>query len=464
MQNGIALTINSGAFLWLLIGLVIAIGVMVIWILIRSGRLLHQTDEVRQLASALAGMRDNAELIDRRLIQLLTQSSDDSATLRENLVEKIEQVRLQLNQELGNERAQAQEQASELKAQINNYISAHQQTLEVRQNEATRQLQDSVLANFRTFGTQMNELLSRNTQGLNSRVDALSQTLDQRLREISGQVDKRLADGFDKTNQTFNDIVNRLALIDEAQKKITALSTEVVGLQKILDDKRSRGAFGEVQLANLIENFLPPANFSLQHTFPNGRIADCVLFLPEPTGTIAIDSKFPLESYRRLTQQDNSSVQQQTINRQFKQDIRKHIRDIAERYIVPDVTADGAMMFIPAEAVFAEIQANHQDLVDEAHRARVWIVSPTTLWAILNTAAVILKDAARREQIDLIQEHLNKLGVDFSRFQERMEKLAIHIQQANEDMQRVQTSAQKIVSRFDKIEQVELDQLKPSQE
>ncbi|MEM7467818.1 MAG: DNA recombination protein RmuC, partial [Pseudomonadota bacterium] len=153
-------------------------------------------------------------------------------------------------------------------------------------------------------------------------------------------------------------------------------------------------------------------------------------------------------------------AEKQTAGRQFKQDIRKHIRDISSRYIISGVTADGAMMFIPAEAVFAEIQANHQDLVDEAHRSRVWIVSPTTLWAILNTAAVILKEAARSEQIDIIQSHLNKLGEDFLRFQERMTKLAGHLRQANDDMQQVQTSAQKIVTSFDKIEQVDLEQLK----
>ncbi|MGR8946819.1 MAG: DNA recombination protein RmuC [Gammaproteobacteria bacterium] len=459
MHNDVAHSINSGALLWLLIGLNLVIGVAVIWVLVRSKRLLGQEDDIRQVLSATAASRDNAELIDRRLIQLLTQSSDDSATLRENMVEKVEQVRLQLNQELSSERSRAQQQASELKDQIKSSLSANQQAVEVRHGETTRQLQESVLTNFQAFGTQINELLARHTQSLNARLDALSKNTDQRLREISGQVDKRLADGFDRTTETFNDIVQRLALIDEAQKKITALSTEVVGLQKILDDKRSRGAFGEIQLANLIENFLPPASFSLQHTLPNGRIADCVLFLPEPTGVIAIDSKFPLESYQRLTQSDVSPSDQNIFSRQFKQDIKKHIRDISERYIVPDTTADGAMMFIPAEAVFAEIQANHQDLVDEAHRARVWIVSPTTLWAILNTAAVILKDAARREQIDLIQSHLNKLGKDFLRFQDRMAKLAGHIQQANDDMQRVQTSAQKIASRFDKIEQVDLEQL-----
>ena len=224
--------------------------------------------------------------------------------------------------------------------------------------------------------------MSNNSRDINARVEALTSTTDTRMREIAGQVDRRLSEGFEKTNATFAEIVKRLALIDEAQKKITALSSEVVGLQKILDDKRSRGAFGEVQLANLVENLLPSPGYALQHTLSNGRIADCVLFLPPPTGSIAIDSKFPLESYQRMTGDDVTRETKQSASRQFKQDIRKHIRDISARYIIPGETADGAMMFIPAESVFAEIQSNHQDLVDEAHRARVWIVSPTTVWAI----------------------------------------------------------------------------------
>jgi DNA recombination protein RmuC len=415
---------------------------------------------VRNLASSLAATRENAELIDRRLIQLLTQSSDDSATLREGLIEKVENLRLQLSQEMGHERSRYQDQASDLKDQLKTHLSANHQAFEIRHGDTTKQLQESVGSNFQALSSQLNELLARNSREINARVEALSNTTDKRMQEIAGQVDQRLSVGFEKTNATFAEIVKRLALIDEAQKKITALSSEVVGLQKILDDKRSRGAFGEVQLANLIENLMPSASFALQYTLPNGRIADCVLFLPEPTGAIAIDSKFPLESYQRMTNEDSHHAVSQSAAKQFKQDIRKHIKDISERYIVADTTADGAMMFIPAEAVFAEIQANHQDLVDQAHRARVWIVSPTTLWAILNTACVILKEAARVEQIDLIQGHLNHLGKDFARFQDRMTRLASHIKQANEDMQQVQTSAKKITSHFDKIEQVELDQLR----
>ncbi len=252
-------------------------------------------------------------------------------------------------------------------------------------------------------------------------------------------------------------MLQRLALIDEAQKKISALSGEVISLQHILADKRSRGAFGEVQLAALVRNVIPEANFSLQHTLPNDRIADCVLYLPEPTGMIAIDAKFPLESYQRLTDFDIGEDDRRRAERQFKQDIRKHIRDIAARYIIPGVTTDGAVMFIPAEAVFAEIQAHHPDLVDEAHAAHVWLVSPTTLWAILNTACSVLKDAATREQVDIIQEHLGLLAKDFQRFRERMDQLARHIEQANEDVRRVHTSARKISARFEKIERVELD-------
>ena len=444
--------------------LCVLLGFVIIGIFSRSKRLDALHKEVAELRVAISGNTQNADLVDRRLIQLLTQTSDDAATLRENLVERVEQVRLQLSHEMSDERSRSQTQANDLKEQLKSYLASNERTLEVRHNDISKQLYESVATNFQALTGQLNDLLARNTQDINARMEALTRTTDNRMREIAGQVDQRLSEGFEKTNATFTDIVKRLALIDEAQKKITELSAEVIGLQKILDDKRSRGAFGEVQLSNLIKNFLPKASFSLQHTLPNGRVADCVLFLPEPTGSIAIASKFPLESYRRLTESNPNESQRIMEVRQFKQDIRKHIRDIANRYIVPSVTADGAMMFIPAEAVFAEIQANHQDLVEEAHQARVWIVSPTTMWAILNTAAVILKEAARREQIDLIQMHLNKLGEDFGRFQDRMGKLATHIRQANDDMQRVQTSAQKIASQFDKIEQVELDKLQHGHE
>ena len=284
----------------------------------------------------------------------------------------------------------------------------------------------------------------------------MSETNERRLGEISGKVEERLDKGFEKTTSVFADVLKRLALIDKAQEKIADLSKNVVSLQEVLSDKRSRGAFGEVQLSALISNMMPENSYDLQHTFDNGVRADCVLFLPEPTGTICIDSKFPLESYQRMTDSALGDADRKTAEQQFRQDIKKHIKDISSKYIIPNETSDGAVMFIPAEAVFAEIHGHYPELVEEAQRARVWLASPTTMMAILTTSRAVLKDAATRQQVHIIQEHLAMLSQDFGRFQQRMDKLATHIDQANRDVLDVNKSAKKITSRFTKIEKVEL--------
>jgi len=291
---------------------------------------------------------------------------------------------------------------------------------------------------------------------IQTQVEKLIAANNERLGQIGEKVEKRLDKGFKETTTVFSDVLKRLALIDKAQEKIAELSGNVVSLQEVLSDKRSRGAFGEVQLSALISNMMPENSYSLQHTFANGVRADCVLFLPEPTGTVCIDSKFPLEGYQRMTDLSLGDADRATAERQFRQDIKKHIKDIAAKYIIPGETSDGAMMFIPAEAVFAEIHAHYPDLVEEAQRARVWLTSPTTMMAVLTTSRAVLKDAATREQVHNIQKHLVALSQDFSRFQDRMDKLAIHIDQANRDVEQVQTSARKITNRFGKIEQVEL--------
>lgn len=309
------------------------------------------------------------------------------------------------------------------------------------------------------FNQQQLNSLQTVQEGLQQRVDKLTAATELKLREISGQVEKRLSDGFAQTTATFTDVIKRLALIDEAQKRITELSTNVVSLQEILADKRSRGVFGEVQLHTLIQNVLPTTHYALQHTFKNGKRADCVLFLPEPTGTIAIDAKFPLESYRKLSDNALSDLERRAAETQFRQDIRKHLHDVASKYIIPNETTEGAVMFIPAEAVFAELHAHYYELVEEAQKLRVWLASPTTMMAILTTARAVLKDAATREQVHLIQKHLGVLAKDFGRFQDRMDNLAKHIQQAHTDVQEVKISADKISSRFEKIEKVELEPL-----
>lgn len=277
-----------------------------------------------------------------------------------------------------------------------------------------------------------------------------------KLKDISFLLERRLNEGFEKTSITFTDIVKRLALIDDAQKKLTELSSNVVSLQEILVDKRSRGAFGEIQLNNLVQNVLPANHYAFQHPLSNGTRVDCILFLPEPTGNVAIDSKFPLENYQIMTDFNSSETERKKAQQLFRQDIKKHIQDIASKYIVPNETATGAILFIAAEAVFSEIHAHFPDLVELAQRSNVWLASPTTLMAILTTARAVLKDQATRQHIHIIQKHLRDLAKDFERFDTRMQTLAKHIDQANQDVQQVQTSAKKITHRFSQIEKAEI--------
>ncbi|MFU2487649.1 DNA recombination protein RmuC [Thauera sp. WH-1] len=288
-------------------------------------------------------------------------------------------------------------------------------------------------------------------------MQALTQSVDGRLDTLSGQVSQRLDEGFRKTNETFASVMARLATIDEAQKKIDGLTTNVVSLQELLGDKRARGAFGEVQLEALVQNVLPPDAYAFQAVLPNGTRVDCLLSLPAPTGKVAVDAKFPLENYHRMFDGEAGGLERRAAQTAFRADVRRHIDAIASKYLLPGVTSDGAVMFLPAEAVFAEIHAYHPELVAYAQQRRVWLVSPTTLMAVLNTARAVLKDVETRKQIHVIQDALGKLAKDFHRFDERMAALARHIEQASRDVQDVQTSSRKISAHFHKIESVQLE-------
>ncbi len=347
------------------------------------------------------------------------------------------------------------QQQGQFQQQLLEQLHMQRQRLQQQQQDNLLQVLQKITDTQQAARFELSKNLQQQASMLSEQVQQLTLSIDQRLKDIAGQVERRLADGFEKTNQTFTDIVKRLALIDDAQKKITELSNNVVSLQEVLADKRSRGAFGEVQLTALIRNVLPEQHFSLQHTLSNGRIADCMLFLPKPSGDIAIDAKFPLESYKKMTDPQSAADERKQAQRQFKLDIKKHINDIADKYIIANETADGAIMFLPAEAIFAELHAYHADIVEEAYRRRVWITSPTTLMAVLTTARSVLKDDATRRQIHLIQEHLIKLADDFSRFRGRFDNLAKHIDQAAVDVKQIHTSANKISSRFIQIEKVE---------
>jgi len=384
--------------------------------------------------------------------QQLQQMSD----MQNAMVERVTELKSAQERRIGELSTLLTEKLNTSNDLLQKNLNKHRESFDARQLESLKIQQDNLTQGMGEVRKQVTEALVQNGNELGKKVDSLTRSTDERLKEISGQVDKRLNEGFEKTTATFADVVKRLAMIDEAQKKITELSGSVVSLQEVLADKRSRGAFGEVQLNSLVRNVMPENSFSFQHTLSNSTRVDCMLFLPEPSGSIGIDSKFPLESFRKMTDLDSADVDRQGAEKQFKKDIKKHINDIAGKYIISGETSDGAVMFIPAEAVFAEIHAHHYELVEEAQRARVWLVSPTTLMAVLTTARAVLKDSATRKQVHLIQEHLVTLAKDFSRFQTRMDNLSKHINQASKDVSDVNTSAKKISSRFEKIEKVEL--------
>ena len=347
------------------------------------------------------------------------------------------------------------EHAERLRASVAEELRATRDALHSLRNEMLTQTLAKLSEQARADQELIQSSFRNATQHLAASIETLSKTVDGRLEQIGGKVNERLDEGFKKTNETFVSVMARLATIDEAQKKIDGLTTNMVSLQELLGDKRSRGAFGEVQLEGLVRNILPSNAYEFQYTLPNGSRADCVLKLPEPTGMVAVDSKFPLENYHRMF--DGSDAERAVAARQFKADIRKHVDDIGSKYIIPEVTSDGAVMFVPAEAVFAEIHAHHPDVVDYAMQRRVWVVSPTTLMAVLNTARAVMKDVETRKQVHIIKDELGKLGKEFGRFDERMKKLADHIRQAHEDAQEVRTTSQKISKRFISIEQVELE-------
>ena len=332
-----------------------------------------------------------------------------------------------------------------------------QQGFHNTQNSTQQIISTSIQNQMVDVREQMNHSFKQHAGSLTTHLRALTEEIRTHLQGLTQQVNHRLTEGFEKTSSTFTDVVRRLTIIDEAQKKITELSSHVVSLQDVLVDKRARGAFGEVQLATLMANMIPSTHYSMQYTLSNQKRADCILFLPEPTGNIVIDAKFPLETYQRIMNTDPTSNERKTLQQQFRQDLQKHIKDIAEKYIIPNETTDGAVMFVPAEAIFAEMHANYPEVIALSQRLKVWIVSPSTLMAVLTTARAVLKDDATKRQVHIIQKHLQALGDDFKRFEIRMDKLSKHIDLAQQDVSEVNTSAKKITQRFQKIESVELE-------
>ena len=289
----------------------------------------------------------------------------------------------------------------------------------------------------------------------------LNETVINRLNNINDKVNERLDSNFEKTNKTFTNILERLSKIDEAQKKIDSLTGEIVSLQSVLTDKKTRGIFGETNL-NYILNSVFGTNdkiYKTQYTLDNGFIADAILFAPEPLGTICIDSKFPLENYRRMTDKTLSAQERNEATKLFKIDVKKHIDAIKNKYIIPGVTTGEAIMFLPAEAIFAEINAYHSDLIEYSYESKVWITSPTTLMSTLTIISMVLKNMERDKYAKVIHNELNKLSIEFDRYKDRWDKLSRSIETVNKDVKDIHTTTEKITKRFDAINNVNVNEV-----
>lgn len=306
-----------------------------------------------------------------------------------------------------------------------------------------------------TMVKEFGEFRNNFSRDLNGDFEKLNEKIEIRLNYISERVNERLDSNFKETNKTFSSVLERLSRIDEAQKKIDGLSTNIISLQDILTDKKARGTFGEVNLKNIMSSVFGEKNdklYQMQYTFPNGTTVDCVLFAPSPLGNVSIDSKFPLENFRRIFEVDNKVE----IRKKFKTDLKKHIDDIANKYIISGVTSDQAIMFIPAEAVFAEIHAYHMDVVDYAFRKRIYIASPTTLMSTLSTVQMVIKNLERDKYASIIHKELINLDEEFRRYKERWDKLSRSIDTVSKDVKEIHTTTDKITKRFDSISQVEI--------
>ncbi len=298
---------------------------------------------------------------------------------------------------------------------------------------------------------EMTERLQASQARLVGRLEQAHGGMNQRLEALSRRLGDSLFEQGERTGQTLRAVNERLAVIDTAQRRIAELSGQVLRVHDLLGDKQARGAFGEIQLHDLVIGVLPPGAFAFQVTLGNGCRADCLLKLPDPPGPIAVDAKFPLESFRAL-REPKQPADAARAARSFAADILRHIRDIEARYIVPGETADAAMMFLPSESVYAELHANFRETVEESFRRKVWIVSPTTLWATLSTLRAVLRDVRLREQAGVIQAELRALGEDAARLDAHAAKLQRHFDQACEDVRQLRLLSGKTATRAGRID------------
>ena len=344
-----------------------------------------------------------------------------------------------------------------LTSSMNNNI----QKLSVRLNENNTALTGVMTENNQNLTKNINEFKDGLTKNINENFEKLSQKIENRLDVMNMKVEERLSKGFEETTKTFGNVLERLSKIDEAQKKIEALSSNVVSLQDILTDKKSRGIFGEIQLYQILSSVFGEKNDKLyqkQYKLSNGNIVDSIIFTPEPLGNIAVDSKFPLENYRKMYNNDLSQIERENARKDFVTDLKKHIDAISSKYIIKNETSEQAILFLPAEAIFAEINAYHTDIIEYAYKKNVRIASPTTLISVLTIIQVMMTNLERDKYANIIQQELEKLNVEFTRYRTRWDNLQKDIEKVSKDVKEINTTSNKISKRFTEISNAKFEE------
>lgn len=329
--------------------------------------------------------------------------------------------------------------------------------------------QDQLSGGLRTVSDTQASGQAQVLQAMETRLAHVQQQMNDRLHdnamksaramsELQDRMKESLQGNAVKTTESLTQLQERLKVIDKAQDNITRLSGDVLSLQDILSNKQTRGAFGEIQLTDIVSKALPKDSYDLQATLSNGKRADCLIHLPNPPGPIVIDSKFPLEAYEAL-RRAGTPEELTLAARAMKTAVRAHIKAISDKYIIEGETADGALMFLPSEAVYAELHANFSEVVREGFEARVWIVSPTTCMATLNTMRAILKDARMREQAGAIRKELHLLSADVGRLGDRVANLDRHFHQASKDISEIKISAEKAGNRAKRLDNFDFEEV-----
>ena len=352
---------------------------------------------------------------------------------------------------------------SHTQSHITNMMEKRLGEVQLNLHENLAKVQRSTGENLASMQQSMADTLSAQQLKLQENLANMQMRTNRSLTDLQEKMNTSLMGNAKQTATSLTQLQERLATIDKAQENITKLSGDVLGLQDILSNKQTRGAFGEIQLNDIVSKALPADSFSLQATLSNGKRADCLVHLPNPPGPIAIDSKFPLEPYEAMLNA-GSDAELRAAVQLFKTAVRKHIKDIAERYIIEGETADGALMFLPSEAIYAELHAKFPELVQEGFAARVWIVSPTTCMATLNTMRAILKDARMREQAGAIRKALRNLHRDVELISERAGKLETHLRQAGDDVSGILTASARAGKRAERLDNFDFEELAPEAE